>query len=321
MILSIVIPVYNVEEYVEKCIRSCSNQDIDKTDYEIILINDGTPDNSLEICERVAKEYLNISIVSQDNKGLSGARNTGLRHSKGHYVWFVDSDDWIEDNCLKTITDIIKKQKTDIFWLGHDVIANDEVHQEFIPTEIKEPISGEYFFTNHLNNQFYIWKFIYKRSFLIENDLEFYEGILYEDLEFTPRALLVAKTCFTLPFVFYHYLMRDGSIINNVKLKNIEDRFFICNKILDTIETSTVSEKYYEACYKIVVNNVVGTIKMAIRSEVKLPKIVAEVTNKIKIKPFIKRKLKAELRLIKLNLNSYYTLNKIGYKLYKKIAK
>lgn len=321
MILSIVIPVYNVEEYIEKCILSCSNQDIPKTDYEIILVNDGSPDNSLKICEQFANEIENTTIISQENKGLSGARNTGLRNAKGDYVWFVDSDDWIENNCLKSIVNEINKFKSDIYWLGHDVVANNKVIDTFIPDTLEKPVTGEDFFVNYLENQFYIWKFVYKRAFLLENDLTFYEGILYEDLEFTPRTLHVSKTCFTLPSVYYHYLMRDGSIINNVKPKNIADRFFICEKILDTIENTKVSKGYYETCYEIIARNILGTLKMAIRSNVKLPTIAKGIVEKIEVKPFLNKKLKRELKIIKFNLNAYYTLNKIGYKVYKRIKK
>jgi len=319
MILSIVIPVYKVEEYIEKCILSCSNQNISKSDYEIILVNDGSPDNSLKICEQLTQKIENITIISQKNKGLSGARNTGLRNAKGEYVWFVDSDDWIEINCLKSIVKSINDYKSEIYWLGHDVVANNKVIDAFIPNTLEEPINGEDFFVKYLKNQFYIWKFVYKRAFLLDNDLTFYEGILYEDLEFTPRALYVSKSCFTLPSVYYHYLMREGSIINNVKPKNIKDRFFICNKILDTIENTNVSKEYYKTCYEIVARNIIGTLKMAIRSNVKLPTIVKEVVRKIEVKPFLNNKLKKELKLIKFNLNAYYTLNKIGYKVYKKI--
>ncbi|AOW20105.1 glycosyltransferase family 2 protein [Urechidicola croceus] len=321
MILSIVLPVYNVSEYIEKCIRSCSNQDIPITEYEIIAINDGSPDDSLHICEKLAAEVKNLKIVSQENRGLSGARNTGLRHSKGEYVWFVDSDDWINDNCLKEITLKLKSIKSDIFWLGHNVVTSSKVLDSFIPKEIEKPVSGEDFFENHLDNLFYIWKFIYKRKFLLDNDLTFYEGILYEDLEFTPRALHIAKTCYNLPKVYYHYLMREGSIVNNIKLRNINDRFFICNRILEKIENTSVSEKYYKVCYEIVVRNVIGTIKMAVRSGVRLPTIVQEVVGKIKIQSFLDTRLKKEMRFIKLNLGAYYAINRFGYKIYKKLKK
>ncbi|MDC9723357.1 MAG: glycosyltransferase family 2 protein [Urechidicola sp.] len=166
MILSIVIPVYNVEEYIEKCLVSCSNQDISKNDYELIVVNDGSPDKSLEICERLLPSIENMTIVSQENRDLSGARNTGLKYAKGNYVWFVDSDDWLEENCLDEIISRIKEHQSDFFWLGHDVVSNDKVIDTFIPNKLVHPISGEDFFINHLNDLFYIWKFIYKRELL-----------------------------------------------------------------------------------------------------------------------------------------------------------
>lgn len=276
MVLSIVIPVYNVEEYIEKCILSCVNQNIDLTAYEIIIVDDGTPDNSVEICERLAIEYNNIKIISQANKGLSGARNTGLKHSKGDYVWFVDSDDWIEENCLKEICKTIRSYKSDIFWLGHDVVANNKVISEFKPSEIAEPITGQDFFVNHLDDKFYIWKFIYSRDFLLTNNMTFYEGLLYEDLEFTPRALFLAKSCFNLPNIYYHYLMREGSIVNNVKIKNVEDRFFIFNKLFDFMKVNNVNDKFYNTLYKSIVDSVFTTLRIAAKSNLKLTKTIKD---------------------------------------------
>ena len=99
MKLSIIIPMYNVEPYIEKCLLSCLNQNIPHADYEIIVVNDGSPDGSLGIARRIASTVDNMLIVSQENGGLSAARNKGLSYAKGEYVWFVDSDDWIEENC------------------------------------------------------------------------------------------------------------------------------------------------------------------------------------------------------------------------------
>ena len=112
--LSIIIPVYNVEKYIEKCLVNCAQQDCCTDSYEIIVVNDGTKDNSLAIAEDVARRYDNIYITSQLNAGLSEARNKGLSLAKGEYVWFVDSDDWIDTNCL---TDIMK------YLTGIDVLA------------------------------------------------------------------------------------------------------------------------------------------------------------------------------------------------------
>ena len=321
MLLSIVIPVYNVEEYIEKCIISCVNQDVSLDQYEIIIVNDGSPDESLKICEKLEKEFTNIKIITQKNKGLSGARNTGLKNSIGEYVWFVDSDDWIAKNSLKSIYKAIYSYKSDVYWLGHDVVLNNKVIDVFTPNKLESPIVGEDFFVNHLANTFYIWKFIYKREFLLKNDLTFYEGILYEDLEFTPRALYLSKSCFTLPHIYYHYLMREGSIVNNVKLKNLEDRFFICNRIYNNIHSLNVSKEYYESCYKIVVNNIIGTIKMAVRSNLKLPKTVNKLVDIVEVKYFLTRKQKINLNLLRINANVYYSVNKIVYKLYKILLK
>lgn len=114
-ILSIIIPVYNVENYVEHCITSCLKQNILISEYEIIIVNDGSTDNSLFIAEKTATGHPNIKIISQCNKGLSMARNKGLSLAQGDYIWFVDSDDYIEENCLKQIIETCKK--------GYDVIS------------------------------------------------------------------------------------------------------------------------------------------------------------------------------------------------------
>lgn len=103
MLLSIIIPVYKVEKYLRKCLDSCVNQDIPKDQYEIIAVNDGSPDNCQSILEEYEREYDNVRILKQENQGLSKARNNGLDIAKGDYVWFVDSDDWIEENCLSEI--------------------------------------------------------------------------------------------------------------------------------------------------------------------------------------------------------------------------
>ena len=103
MRLSIIIPMYNVSLYVEKCVRSCLRQDIPYSEYEIILVNDGSTDNTLDIVQSIAREYPNIHIVDQENAGLSIARNVGLSKAAGEYVWFIDSDDWIEDNILSVV--------------------------------------------------------------------------------------------------------------------------------------------------------------------------------------------------------------------------
>ena len=314
MRLSIVIPVYNVEKYIKKCLLSCAHQNIPTDDYELIVVNDGSPDNSLQICKDILPAIKNMTIISQENKGLSGARNTGLKQASGDYIWFVDSDDWIEENCLKDIISTINKQQSDIFWLGHDVVSEGNVIDEFIPKKTVKPISGEDFYVDYLNELFYIWKFIYKREFLLKNKLAFYEGILYEDLEFTPRALHLAESCVTIPHIFYHYLMRDGSIINNFKIRNLENRFFILDRLVSYIEENNVSKIFYEGCYTSIIASAISTLRTSARSNLKLTKQVTVVLRKLDVQPFLNSDLQRTLRLIKLSPNLYVFVFRNLYK-------
>ena len=103
MKLSIVIPVYNVEKYVNRCLLSVLNQKVSSNEYEIVIVNDGSTDSSLSIVEEMIESYNNVILVSQENAGLSAARNRGLLLAKGDYIWFVDSDDWIDDDSLISI--------------------------------------------------------------------------------------------------------------------------------------------------------------------------------------------------------------------------
>ena len=99
-ILSIVVPAYNVERELKKCIESCLKQDIPQESYEIIIVNDGATDNTLQVATDIAAKHKSVSVINQKNMGLSGARNTGLKYANGKYVWFIDSDDYIKPNVL-----------------------------------------------------------------------------------------------------------------------------------------------------------------------------------------------------------------------------
>lgn len=103
MKLSIIVPVYNVEPYIERCVRSLEQQNIPKQEYEIIIVNDGTQDQSIQIINKLRLEYPNIVLIEKENGGLSSARNYGLKYAQGEYIWFIDSDDYIEPNILNSI--------------------------------------------------------------------------------------------------------------------------------------------------------------------------------------------------------------------------
>lgn len=227
--LSIIIPVYNVAPYVEKCLRSCAEQDLSQENYEIIVINDGTPDNSLEIVERVAKDYSNIIIHSQENQGLSAARNKGLSLAKGEYVWFVDSDDWIKTDCLKEITEKCTTLSLDALGIcAANVIDNDVVKR--FDHQVKGVISGKQaLICGKMNVQ--VPFTIYRRLFLLENNLYMKIGIFHEDSEFTPRAYYHVKKVSFIDKVFYFIHQNPDSITRTPNPKKAFDCIFVANSL------------------------------------------------------------------------------------------
>ena len=222
--------MYNVEKFLAKCILSCENQNISKKEYEIICVNDGSLDSSAIIAEEIAKQYNNIIIINQENQGLSVARNTGLSNAKGDYVWFVDSDDWIEENCLRRIVsklsnnlDVLQLQYRHV-WLEPYTI------KEFSPILVKGVKSGiEVTLEGGLPAPAPFC--IYRRIFLLDNDLKFIPGIYHEDSEFKPRVVYLAEKITSDDVVSYNYFQRQrGSIMSSFSVKRANDVLFVnCN--------------------------------------------------------------------------------------------
>ena len=234
MKLSIIIPIYNVEQYLRKCIDSVLNQDY--SDYEIILVDDGSTDGSGAICDEYASpSFVNsltrsvvIKVIHQKNGGLSTARNAGIKAARGTYLCFVDSDDYWEPNVLGGLMEQIERDKLDVLRFDYQNVRiknegvreleHDGEYEVFQPN--KDPkrdvdysnvvTDGETFLNERLGPACYAWQFVIKREILKE--CLFKEGIYFEDTEWTPRMLLRAKRIASTPMVVYNYLWRSGSI-------------------------------------------------------------------------------------------------------------
>ena len=246
MKLSIIIPVYNVEKYVKKCIESCMKQNINSSEYEIIVVNDGSKDNSLNIIKELMPFFSNVSLVSQKNKGLGAARNKGLSLSKGKYIWFIDSDDWIEENCLAEI--INKLANIDVLAMGY-IAAYDQYskNKPCVPNlnarSGKELLTSSFIFPA----QFYI----YKKQFLENNKLYFHEGIYHEDFEFTPRMLFYAENISILNHPIYYFYKRPNSITTTANPKKSFDLIIIANRLSQFSET-------IDSKYKLIFNDLIS---------------------------------------------------------------
>ena len=232
MKLSIVIPMYGVEKYIEKCLMSCIKQDINLGhDYEIICINDGTKDKSAEIAKQIAANYNGVQVINQENGGLSVARNNGLHMAKGDYVWFVDSDDWINERCLGRITRKLGND-LDILQLQFRWTYDDEEKSFDEPFTSIEGVKTGREVTLQGGLPAPAQFSIYRRGFLLENKLEFVKGIYHEDSEFKPRTVYLAHKIASDDAVSYNYYQRPvGSIMSSFSLKRAKDMLYVNNNL------------------------------------------------------------------------------------------
>lgn len=237
MKLSIIVPVYNVSKYLSKCLDSLLNQDIWQEDYEIIVVNDGSTDNSKEIAQVYAARHSNILLINQENQGLSGARNTGIRAAKGEYIQFVDSDDYLEPNVLACLLERIQRDQLDVLRFNYQNV--NENYEVFEPNKESRPYmdysdsicNGVEFLNERLGYACYACQFII-RTDLVEECL-FKEHMLFEDTQWTPRMLRKAQKVSSTSDIIYNYLSRSGSI---TKTDNIDKQKKLIESKISLIE-------------------------------------------------------------------------------------
>lgn len=236
-LVSIVVPIYNVEKYLDRCITSLINQTY--KNIEIILVDDGSTDSSGKIADEYEKMHKYIKVYHKENGGLSDARNYGLLKANGEYILYVDSDDYIElDSCEILMN---KAKNADIIVGVARVINNDEV--DFIKhtnLDINKEYSSEEYLKKVLN-VFELWSpawlNMYKRKFLLDNELFYKLGIYYEDTQILIRMFSKAKTIRYIDYPFYNYIIRNNSITTNSKVqKKISDSIEIYNDWMKDIK-------------------------------------------------------------------------------------
>lgn len=219
---SIVIPIYNTEEYLEECIDSILSQEV--SSWELILVDNGSQDNAGAICDRYAEGDKRIRVIHQENRKCGGGRNSGLRAAKGEYVLFVDSDDYWETSLL-TVLDSLIELKPEIACFGYYRIEESgefSVHKHAIlPTGECGKVWLDNIFSKELTPEIVPWCYAYHRRFLEENELLYSETIYgAEDFDFNMRAIPLAKSVVGTDSPLYYYRLRPGSI---VKTKTVDD--------------------------------------------------------------------------------------------------
>lgn len=237
MKLSIIIPVYGVEKFIGDCITSCiDNIGNDSTDVEVIVVDDGTIDSSIKIAKDLALQYPYIKFFSQENQGLSMARNNGLSKANGKYVWFIDSDDFIAPSVVSHILSAIDYySEVDIFDINYTLVDEYASYSSVASTPANISSLNLIHGRKRILEDFSppVPFHIFKRSFLEENNLLMYPGIYHEDGEFTPRAIWKAEGVVVLPLVAYYYRQRNQSIMHSVNPKKGEDCILVAHRLMD----------------------------------------------------------------------------------------
>ncbi len=217
--ISIIVPVYKVENELDRCVQSLMKQTY--KNIEIILVDDGSPDQCPKLCEQYAKEDERIRVIHKKNGGLSDARNAGLNLARGEYVLYVDSDDYIEVDSCERLINATSEEQVDIV-VGNAIMEKSNSYEKMIhsATPAGEIYSAKDFIEKAVRaSQWYApsWLNMYRRDFLLQNKLFFKVGIYFEDMQMLPRVFLRAKKVACIDGVFYHYIVRENSIMTSEK--------------------------------------------------------------------------------------------------------
>ncbi|MDR3187470.1 MAG: glycosyltransferase [Holosporaceae bacterium] len=272
-LISVVIPVYNTEKYLSKCLDSIVNQRVN--DIEIICVNDGSSDGSLSILREYAERDPRIVILDQENQGQAIARNAGLRISKGKYVSFVDSDDWIEPSLYELSLYFLENERTELVIFDVNICEDSTTHSNrSMAKYFKMKFHGNVRIDGDviLKSAVSPWNKIYLRDIISKYEISFSERLLYEDNSFHWKYMLQARNAYFLEEKLYNYRIRKNSIMHRTKskLSRVEDHFLVCLDIFNYMKKYDLLEKYgkaipffFEHCLGVVLANTNDPLKSA----------------------------------------------------------
>ncbi len=273
--VSVIVPVYNVEKFIDKCLNSLVKQSL--KEIEIIVVNDGSPDNSQKIIDKYVKKYPDkIKSYIKENGGQGSARNYGLKKASGEYIGYVDSDDFVEKDMYKKLYNKAKENNYDIV-----VCGNYNVSEDYQNKNIDAFINN---YNTDLENIFFgkmaVWNKIYKRDILIKNKLEFKEKVWYEDLAFTLKAIMNSNTFAFIDEPLYDYLIREGSTMNNSNVQRNLEILDAFNDILSYIQHNK-KEEYFSKIEFLAIDHIyISAIVRVLKAEAD-DKVKRETINKL----------------------------------------
>ena len=311
--VSVIVPIYNVEKYLEKCINSLLSQTLE--DIQIILVNDGSKDNS----GNIAKEYEQnnkdrVIYVEKENGGLSDARNYGLKYATGDFIAFLDSDDYIEKNAYeemynKAIEENADYVECDFIWEFHNKIRVDK---QYPYKNKKEMLSFV---------RVVAWNKLIKRQLITDNNLEFPKGLRYEDVEFTYKLIPFINKFTYVDKPFIHYVQREGSIAN-VQNERTAEIFTVLDNVIEFYKENNIYDEYRDELeYNYARYLLCSSLKRMckIKDKIVREKLLTESWERLNLN-FPNWKENIILKTVNIGKNKYMrTVNKSTYKIYSKI--
>ncbi|MDM5221857.1 glycosyltransferase [Peribacillus sp. NJ11] len=321
--VSIIVPIYNVEKYLVRCLDSLVNQTFNEI--EIILVNDGSTDNSIDIIEEFQKKYEFIEVINKINGGLSSARNAGIEKARGEFLLFIDSDDYIELNMVEMLYSAASTSNSEIAICKFSYVYSNNNDKEINTNEDY----NKYKFVN--NNQLiklfllnivsgHAWNKLVKRELFIKHNIEFPYGKYYEDAPTMMKLFSVVNKCTLINDSLYNYLQREDSIIKSTDIKKVKDHLNNLTEIKNQLSIQQKNELNHEIQY--------FSINQLFYNSYLLSKIENK-ENVLEHKPLLKKNIKtidyiSLLRIkslrakMKIILMKSYTFN-IWFKFVKKI--
>ena len=311
--VSVIVPIYNVEKYLEKCINSLLSQTLE--DIQIILVNDGSKDNSGNIAKECEKNNKNrIIYVEKENGGLSDARNYGLKYATGDFIAFLDSDDYIEKNAYEEMYNKAIEENAD--YVECDFIW------EF-PNKIR--VDKQYPYKNKKEMLSFVrvvaWNKLIKSQLITDNNLEFPKGLRYEDVEFTYKLIPFINKFAYVDKPFIHYVQREGSIAN-VQNERTAEIFTVLDNVIEFYKKNNIYEKYRDELeYNYARYLLCSSLKRMckIKDKTIREKLLTESWKRLNSN-FPNWKENVILKTVNIGKNKYMrTVNKSTYKIYSKI--
>ena len=271
MKISIIVPIYNVEKQLRRCIDSLLNQDDKELQTEIILVNDGSTDNSGNIAKEYANQYQDkIKYLEKENGGLSDARNYGIKYATGEYIAFVDSDDYVDEQLYQNLVKYMADNYDLIKIKIAKVDENSNIIENNYSPEFLEKTGEEAFEILYKSDVMteVAWSYIYKTSFIKENNFEFAKGLYHEDFGLIPLMILRAQKVASTNVGTYNYVQTQNSITrgkNSKKVKMAKDLLKHYDNMINEIANYNISKRskenikiYYTNCIILNTNNLQG---------------------------------------------------------------